>query len=302
VKEVVPAALDGERVDRIVSLLLGISRAEATRLVEQGSVHVDGQVAGAGKRRVHAAQTVEIRGELESAGGPEPEAKVDVPVVFSDDAVIVVDKPAGLVVHPAAGNVQGTLVNGLLARFPSVAGVGQPDRPGIVHRLDAGTSGLMVVAHTNAAYASLVDQLRRRVVTREYEALAWGEPGVPSGLIEAPVGRSRRDPTRMAVTADGREARTRYTIERVFHEPVTCALWRCRLETGRTHQIRVHLAAVGHPVVGDARYGGVRAGLSCPRPFLHAARLSFRHPETGEELSFTSPLPADLQTVLDGVS
>src|SRR5439155_23772111 len=176
----------------------------------------------------------------------------------------VVDKPPDLVVHPGAGNAAGTMVAGLLARFPELAGVGEADRPGVVHRLDKGTSGLLVVARTPAAYESLVGQLSSRSVERRYRTLVWGWPEPTTGLVDAPIGRSRRDPTRMAVAAGGREARTGYETERRYHEPVEAALLECRLETGRTHQIRVHLAAIGHPVVGDARYRGARSSFRSP--------------------------------------
>jgi 23S rRNA pseudouridine1911/1915/1917 synthase len=299
IDEEVPAALGGERVDRIVSLLAGVSRKEAASLVAAGGVHLDGVVVATGKQRVEAGQRITIDPDVvPDRAPPTPEPSVDVPVVHVDDAVIVVDKPAGLVVHPAPGHRGGTLVNGLLARFPELAGVGEPDRPGIVHRLDAGTSGLMVVARTDAAYAQLVADLAARRVEREYEALVWSWPEQAAGIIDAPIGRDPRDPLRMAVTVDGRPARTHFSVVERYVRPSELALLHCRLETGRTHQIRVHLSAVGHPVVGDGPYQGVRPSLRCPRPFLHAARLSFTHPVTGAALAFTSALPADLAEVL----
>jgi 23S rRNA pseudouridine1911/1915/1917 synthase len=194
------------------------------------------------------------------------------------------------------------LAQALLARYPELATVGQPGRGGVVHRLDKGTSGLMVVARTPLAYDALVAQLGAREVGRRYLALVWGCPRPATGRIDAPIGRSRRDPTRMTVSNQGREARTTYDVDRVFERPVEAALVRCRLQTGRTHQIRVHLAAIGHPVVGDARYGGRRTPLSCPRPFLHAEQLAFDHPSTGERLSFSAALPPDLEAVLARLS
>jgi 23S rRNA pseudouridine1911/1915/1917 synthase len=220
-------------------------------------------------------------------------------VVHEDAEVIVIDKPAGLVVHPGAGHADGTLVNGLLARFPELAAVGDPARPGIVHRLDAGTSGLLVVARTPPAYASLTAQLGERSVERAYDTLVAGRVENDEGVVDAPIGRSTREPTRMAVRADGRAARTRYLVVSRWTEPQAVSRLECRLETGRTHQIRVHLAAIGHPVVGDVRYGGGRSALPLDRPFLHAARLRFRHPGTGEPVAFASSLPPDLQAVLD---
>ena len=201
-------------------------------------------------------------------------------------------------VHPGAGNLDGTLVNGLLALYPEMADVGQPDRPGIVHRIDKGTSGLLMVARTPEAYEDLVDQLSSRSVERRYQALVWGNVEPVQGVIDAPIGRSRRDPTRMTVAADGREARTHYQVESRFNEPAELCLLSCRLETGRTHQIRVHLRAINHPVVGDPRYGGARQGLACPRPWLHAEHLGFRHPATDEWVEFDSVVPGDLAAVL----
>jgi 23S rRNA pseudouridine1911/1915/1917 synthase len=300
VREVVPEALAGERLDRAVAFLTGISRAEAARLVDEGHVRVDDRPVTVRARRLEAGETLEFEVAAgPEAGGPVADASVAVEVVYTDDDVIVVDKPPGLVVHPGAGNPSGTLVNGLLARFPELAGVGQPDRPGVVHRLDKGTSGLLVVARSARAYDALVAQLQARTAAREYLALAWGVFDAPSGLVDAPIGRSSRRPTNMAVTERGREARTAYRVEAVYHEPVEVTLVACRLETGRTHQIRVHLAAIGHPVVGDTRYRGARQSLPAPRPLLHAARLAFDHPGTGERLTFESPLPEDFTAVLD---
>jgi 23S rRNA pseudouridine1911/1915/1917 synthase len=209
----------------------------------------------------------------------------------------VVDKPPGLVVHPGAGNTTGTLVHGLLARYPEIAAVGDPARPGIVHRLDKETSGLLAVARTDAAYTSLVGQLASRQAGRSYDALVWGTVAVSTGTVDAPVGRSGRDPTKMTVSERGRPAVTHYRVEERFTDPVEVTRLRCRLETGRTHQIRVHLQAIGHPVVGDDRYRGARTSFPVPRLFLHATELTFLHPTTGDELTFTSRLPEDLQAV-----
>jgi 23S rRNA pseudouridine1911/1915/1917 synthase len=301
VTELIPEVMAGERVDRVVALLTGLSRNEVAELVSSGAVTLDGRPVAARSRRVAAGEALEVRlPDVDSAtGGLVGEADVPVPVVYADADVIVVDKPAGLVVHPGAGNERGTMAAGLLARYPELAGVGDAARPGIVHRLDKGTSGLLVVARTPAAYESLVGQLSGREVERRYIALVWGSVAAESGLVDAPLGRGERDPTRMAVTAKGKEARTRYEVERRFDTPAAASLLLCRLETGRTHQIRAHLAAIGHPVVGDDRYGGKRpAVVAMPRPFLHATLLAFDHPTTGERLQFESPLPADLQAVL----
>ena len=298
----VPDALDGQRVDRVVAMLTDCSRAEASELVAQGAVRVDGDVVTRGADRLAAGMQLDIDvDDAPRSTVPEGDASVEVAVVHEDADVIVVDKPAGLVVHPGAGHDSGTLVHGLLARYPELASVGDPERPGIVHRLDLGTSGLLAVARTPEAYEGLVAQLAAREVHRQYEALVWGHPDAPRGVVDAPIGRSARHPTKMAVSERGKPARTAYEVVATFDDPVVVAELRCRLETGRTHQIRVHLSAIGHPVVGDDRYGGVRESLPCPRPYLHAAELGFTHPVTGEELHFTSPLPADLAEVRAGL-
>jgi len=302
VREVVPAALDGERVDRVVAMLTALPRAEVARLVDRGAVRIGGAPVAARSRRVAEGDVLEV--DVPAARAPdelEGDQSVPFTVVHADDDVVVVDKPAGVVVHPGAGVREGTLVQGLLARFPDVAAAGgDPDRPGIVHRLDKGTSGLLAVARTDDARRSLVAQLAARAVDRRYLALVWGEVEASQGMIDAPVGRSRADRTRMAVSAVGREARTRYAVRQRF-PAAGVTLLECSLDTGRTHQVRVHLAAIGHPVVGDARYGGARSGMRCPRPFLHACSLAFDHPRSGERLRFDSALPADLRGVLVGV-
>jgi 23S rRNA pseudouridine1911/1915/1917 synthase len=298
----VPDALDGERIDRVVAMVADVSRTEASRLVAEGAVAIDGAVVHRGADRVGTGAVIEVTAPEADAGVlPSADASVEVSVVYQDDHVLVVDKPAHLVVHPGAGNPSGTLVNGLLARFADLAGVGDPHRPGIVHRLDRGTSGLLMVARTEAAYESLVEQLADRRVERRYRTLVWGHLDSPRGVVDAPIGRSPRHPTKMAVTERGKPARTRYDVVGSFEEPVEVDELVCHLETGRTHQIRVHLAAIGHPVVGDDRYHGVRQSLPCPRPFLHAELLGFEHPETGAHLEFTSVLPDDLAGVLAGL-
>jgi 23S rRNA pseudouridine1911/1915/1917 synthase len=292
----VPATLAGERVDRAVALLTGWSRAEVQDLVEREQILVEGR-AVAKSRRLVEGEVVEVLSEPPPVGLPQPEP-IPLVVVHEDADVVVIDKPAGLVVHPGAGNPDGTLVNGLLARFPEIATVGDPARPGIVHRLDAHTSGLMVVARSAPAYDALVAALGARTVERGYRALVWGIPEAATGLVDAPIGRSIRRPTRMAVREGGRPARTRYEVEQPF--PASgVSLLRCRLETGRTHQIRVHMSAIGHPVVGDAAYNGIRAAITLDRPFLHAASLGFEHPVTGEPQHFDSALPPDLVALLD---
>ncbi len=301
--EVVPPALDGERVDRVVALLTGLARAQVSDLVDAGGVTLRGATVRSRSTRVAEGDTVavDVPDRVDAVAVAGGGADVVFDVVHADDEVIVVDKPPGLVVHPGAGNPAGTLAQGIVSRYPEVAAVGERGRPGVVHRLDRGTSGLLVLARTEAARASLVAQLASRQVTRRYVALTWGHLRSPRGVVDAPIGRSRRDPTRMAVTTRGKEARTAYAVEQRYDEPAAVDLIGCTLETGRTHQIRVHLAAVGHPVVGDARYGGVREPVGAPRPFLHARQLAFDHPATGERVTFDAPLPADLAAVLAGL-
>jgi 23S rRNA pseudouridine1911/1915/1917 synthase len=292
--ETIPAALAGERVDRAVAMLTDLPRSEVGRLVDEGRVFLNDGVVASKARRIAEGDILRVEVVPSPPAVLAAERGVVFVVVHEDADVVVIDKPAGLVVHPGAGNQTGTLVHGLLARYPELAGVGAPDRPGIVHRLDAGTSGLLVVARRPAAYESLVAQLQARTVERRYLTLVVGTVEAQAGVVDAPIGRSGSDPTRMAVSARGREARTRYDVQERFLEPFAATSLECRLETGRTHQIRVHLNAIGHPVLGDARYGGGRAGVDLDRPFLHAHSLSFDHPGTGLRASFTSALPPDL--------
>jgi 23S rRNA pseudouridine1911/1915/1917 synthase len=300
VREVVPAALAGERVDRIVAMVTGLSRSEVADLVAAGAVLVGGRAITTRSARLGEGDEIEVDVPDRSAATVlEGDASVIVPVLHEDEHLLVIDKPAGLVVHPGAGQRTSTLVQGLLAGYPELRGVGDdPERPGIVHRLDKGTSGLLLVARTPDAHAALVAALAAREVHRRYHALAWGHVEAPRGLIDAPIGRSAREPTRMAIDERGKEARTRYEVRQRYAEPVAVTELECALETGRTHQIRVHLRSIGHPVVGDARYGGERQSLSMRRPFLHAERLELAHPISGEPLEFESPLPDDLRDVL----
>jgi 23S rRNA pseudouridine1911/1915/1917 synthase len=278
----------GERLDVFLAAAAG-SRAAAQRLIDAGLVLVDGRTVP--KRHVVAA------GERVVVRALPPEPEVTVPhaafaVAYEDEHLLVVDKPAGVVVHPARRHRAGTLVQALAGR---VAGGDDPRRPGIVHRLDRDTSGLVVVARTEAAHTALKEMLRRREVTREYLALVEGRPAARTGTIDAPLGRDRRVRTRVSTDTDEpREAITHFETERALER---FTLLRMRLETGRTHQIRAHLLAIGHPVAGDPEYG--HAGLlGLPRQFLHAERLAFRHPSTGAAIDVRSPLPADLSKAL----
>jgi 23S rRNA pseudouridine1911/1915/1917 synthase len=255
-------------------------------------------------RLVNAGQTVTVDIPAPVDPAPAPEA-LAVPIVYQDTDLAVIDKPAGMVVHPSAGHGTGTLVNALLYHVADLSGVGGVKRPGIVHRLDRGTSGLMVVAKHDRAHDELSRQFRDREVEKEYVALVWGV--VQAGRrIDAPIGRDPKNRQRMSARSRrSREAVTRIVRAEHFGEALTLA--HVAIHTGRTHQIRVHLSTIGHPVVGDALYGGVKrrvAGNVRPvthltRPFLHAARLAFKHPADGRRMEFTSPLPSDLQWVLD---
>ena len=310
----VPEALAGMRVDRAVSMLTGVSRSEAADLVAGGHVRVDGRPVL--QRSAALPRGSELTVVLRPAPSVlEPDETVPFDVVYADADLVVVDKPPGVVVHPGAGRRGGTLIAGLLSRFTDIADlalVSDPVRPGVVHRLDKGTSGLLVVARTPIAYRSLVAQMGARTVGRRYLALAAGALADDRGIVDAPVGRSARTPTKMAVTPAGRPARTRYVVrgraQRLFAGGEWIArpasLLECTLETGRTHQIRVHLAALGHPVMGDDRYGtaSTRGVLPPGRLFLHASVLSFDHPVSGTRMSWSSPLPPDLREVLEGAA
>jgi 23S rRNA pseudouridine1911/1915/1917 synthase len=301
----VPALLAGQRADRAVAMLADVSRAVAAALIDAGEVFVDGVPVPAGRTPLREGSLLSVRlpAPAEAAVAAEPDVQFE--VVHADELVAVVDKPAGLVVHPGAGHGGGTLVGGLLSRFPDLAdlvaaGVCAPDRPGIVHRLDKGTSGLLAVARTAAAYEGLVEQLATRTMERRYVALVLGHLAEDRGEIEAPIGRSARTPTKMAVTVGGKPARTGYTVleRRLGPDGAASTLLDLALQSGRTHQIRVHMAAIGHPVVGDARYGEPDRRLGPGRFFLHAGHLSFTHPGSGARLAFTAALPADLEGYL----
>jgi 23S rRNA pseudouridine1911/1915/1917 synthase len=304
---IVPADSDRLRLDLfLVSVLPDRSRSQIQRLIKDGRVTVDGREARA-NLAVKAGQTIAVDVPEPVDAAPRAEA-LPHPIHYQDRDLVVVDKPAGMVVHPAAGHASGTLVNALLHHVDDLSGVGGEKRPGIVHRLDRGTSGVMVVAKHDRAHEELSRQFHDREVEKEYTALVWGE--VMAGRrIDAPIGRDPSDRKKMSAAPArvrrSREAATRITHAEHFGRTLTLA--QVAIHTGRTHQIRVHLSAIGHPVVGDSLYGGVhrrvpgdlRAVTHLERPFLHAARLVFTHPTDGRRMEFMSPLPADLQGVLD---
>jgi 23S rRNA pseudouridine1911/1915/1917 synthase len=281
----------GARLDAFLAEPLG-SRARAQRLIEAGAVLVDGAVVPK-RHRVAAGEVVVVDEDADRAPAGDPTQTAEFSVAFEDEHLIVVDKPAGVVVHPARGHWHGTLAQALEGR---AAGGSDAFRAGIVHRLDRDTSGLLVVAKSDAVHTALKDALARRDMVREYLALVEGRPPARSGTIDAPIGRDRRLRTRHSTdTAEPREALTHFALERALPR---ATLLRVRLQTGRTHQIRVHLQAIGHPVCGDREYG--TAGLyGLERQFLHAEHLAFTHPVTGAPVDVHSPLPPDLAAALE---
>ncbi|MDQ6692385.1 MAG: RluA family pseudouridine synthase [Candidatus Dormibacteraeota bacterium] len=288
------AGREAVRVDRFLAeTFAGLSRSSATRLAKLGLVRVNGMPVRASEQ-VRTDDVVEV--DLPEPVDLEPRAeRILIHIVYEDQDMVVVDKPVGMVVHPAAGHHTGTLVHALLGLGGTWSTSGGGVRPGLVHRLDKDTSGLIVAARTDAAHQSLSRQLADRTMSRSYQAIARGNVNNPAGELEGPIGRDLGNLKRMAVVDGGRYARTRYEVlERLRGH----CLLRCDLYTGRTHQIRVHLAAFGHPIAGDRLYGG---GATPGRPMLHAWRLRLLHPTTGAELSFEAPPPADFSTFLESV-
>lgn len=295
----IPVALDGARLDRTVATLAELSRGAARALLQAGGVTYAGAGDCAPATRVSAGEVLVVDTSVVAAPPPavaEPSSDVAVTVRYADDHVIVVAKQAGLVTHPGAGHHRDTLVNGLLHLYPEIATLGEPDRPGVVHRLDRDTSGLLVVARSEAAYDGLRSQIANRTVRRRYLALVRGQPEAASGVIDANLGRDRHHRQRVAVLADGRPAITRYetlATERCAElSPPWVSLLSCELHTGRTHQIRVHLASIGLPILGDDTYG-TSSALGADRSLLHATELTFRHPHTSELAEFRESVPPD---------
>lgn len=295
----VPEGLEGERVDTALSRMLGLSRSAAAAIAAAGDVQVDGTAVGKSER-VSAGARIDVV-------MPEPAKPLEIVaepvegmrVIYDDDAFVVVDKPVGVAAHAAAGWKGPTVVGGLAAAGYDIATSGAAERQGIVHRLDVGTSGVMVVAKGEHAYSVLKRAFKERTVAKTYHALVQGLPDPVVGTIEAPIGRNPRRDGLYAVRTDGKHAVTHYEVLEAYR---SATLLEVRLETGRTHQIRVHMAATKHPCAGDLPYGAdpVLAGkLGLERQWLHAVRLGFTHPETGEFVEFESSYPADLQTALD---
>ncbi|KAA3640676.1 MAG: RluA family pseudouridine synthase [Armatimonadetes bacterium] len=291
----VPEGHDGDRADKTIATMLGISRRVAKSIIDSGDATIGGNPVGASDR-LHTGDVVE-------AVMPPPEvpleadATVEFSIAYEDPSIIVIDKPVGLVVHPGSGRTTGTLAHGLLARYPELEGVGQKDRWGIVHRLDRDTSGLMVVARTEKAYETLTEMMRSRLIKRRYLTLVRGVFTNTTGTIDAPISRNIANRTRMRVAKEGRPAITHYRRLATWdHREVS--LLSVVLETGRTHQIRVHMRSIDHPIVGDPAYGRTGIAGDPGRPWLHARQLSLTHPLSGEAIDVVSPLPNDLSDSL----
>lgn len=286
----------GERLDKYLAAQFSdLSRAQIQALIRAGHVTVNGAAAKA-SLRLEGGERIRLQVPVaEESAGPEPEA-IPLVVLYEDEQVAVVDKPAGMVVHPAFGHQTGTLVNAVLARWPQIAAFAEPGRAGIVHRLDKETSGVILIAKTPQALESLRTQFKARTIRKRYLALVEGLPQTPEGVIDAPIGRDSRQRKRMAVLRDGREALTEFRVVEVFASYSLLEVWP---KTGRTHQIRAHLAFIGHPVVGDTVYGRRKQPFTLKRHFLHAASITFAHPISGEPITVESPLPVALQNLLD---
>ena len=298
----VPEGLDGLRLDAALSRLFGISRSTAARIIESGGASLDGRVRGKGDR-VLAGAVLEVElPEPDTSPLPPPQVVDGLRVVHEDADIIVVDKPVGVAAHPSPGWEGPTVIGGLAAAGHRVATSGAQERQGVVHRLDVGTTGLMVVAKSERAYTVLKDAFRERTVDKRYHTLVQGHPDPLSGTVDAPIDRHPTASYRFAVVAEGRPSITHYeTLEAFRH----ASLLEVHLETGRTHQIRVHMSALRHPCVGDVQYGAdqtLAARLGLARQWLHAVRLSFAHPDDGRWVSFQSPYPADLRAALDRVA
>ena len=294
-----PGALISDDAGRLDMFLarhagLGLTRSQVVRLVDEGQILLNGAIPKA-SRRLRSGDCISVTVPPPRPVDLAPE-EIPLNIVYQDGELLVVDKPAGLTVHPAPGHPSHTLVNALLALCPDLKGIGGELRPGIVHRLDKDTSGLMVVAKSSDAHLGLTNQIKERTLHKGYLALSRGKVEPAEGIIEAPIGRDPRNRKRMAVVQRGRNARTTYMVRQYYGKHSLIDVFP---ETGRTHQIRVHFASMGHPLVGDAVYGGGSSLLG--RQFLHANLLGFRHPITDEYLEFTSPLPGDLCAVIEAL-
>lgn len=294
----VPDGLDGARVDAALAKMLGFSRTFAAEVADAGGVVMDGRVLTKSDR-LHGGSWLEVTWQPKEEPRVVPLAVPDLGIVYEDDEIVVVDKPAGVAAHPSLGWEGPTVLGALAAGGVRVATTGAAERQGIVHRLDVGTSGLMVVAKTERAYTALKRAFKEREIEKIYHAVVQGHPDPLAGTIDAPIGRHPSHSWKFAVTPDGKDSVTHYETLEAFRR---AALLEIHLETGRTHQIRVHMAAHRHPCVGDPLYGGdptLAARLGLTRQWLHARQLSFLHPATGEQITFTSEYPADLAAALE---
>jgi len=294
----IPEGLAGLRVDAALIRLFGLSRTKAAELADAGGVSLDGRVRGKGDR-VSADAWLEVRLPGPDVAATRPEQVPGLSVIYVDDDILVVDKPVGVAAHPSPGWTGPTVTGGVAAMGYVMASSGADERQGVVHRLDAGTTGIMVLARSESAYTALKRAFKERTVDKGYHALVQGHPDPSTGTIDAPIDRSPTHDWRFAVVAGGRPSVTHYATIEAFP---AASLLDITLETGRTHQIRVHMAALRHPCVGDTTYGAdprLAARLGLLRQWLHAVRLGFAHPATGAPVSFTSPYPADLAAALD---
>ena len=289
---------EGERVDRVIAFFSGLSRSKVSDLISKRLILRNGIPIKKGSEIVHLNDEISMPNLVgEAVEEIASDESIDFEVIFEDDSVIVVSKPSGLIVHPGSGIANGTLVNGLAAQFPDLREIGDPTRLGLVHRLDKGTSGLLIVARTPEALDNLKFQMQERHIHRQYFAIVAGHLESNKGVVDAPLGRDPRNPLKRAVINSGKYARTHYEIDQKYESPFKVSMLNCRLETGRTHQIRVHLAAIGHPVLGDELYGGRTSFNSENRLALHAQVLTFLHPITSNLMHFESPLPAELTSM-----
>ena len=291
---------DGERVDRVIAFFSGHSRSKVSDLISRRLILRNGIPIKKGSEIAHMNDMISMpKFSDEVVEEVVSDPTIDFGVVFEDDSVIVINKPSGLIVHPGSGIANGTLANGLAAQFHDMRNIGDPIRLGLVHRLDKGTSGLLIVARTSEALDNLKLQMQKRQIHRQYFAIVAGHVESDKGVVDAPLGRDPKNPLKRAVIQNGKYARTSYEVDQKLESPFKISMLSCRLETGRTHQIRVHLAAIGHSVLGDELYGGRTAFNIENRLALHAQMLTFAHPKTNNQMNFKSPIPDELIIMKD---
>ena len=283
-----------ERVDRTIAFFSGLSRSKVAELIANREILRNGIPIKKGSELAQIGDVIEMPNPTGIKSEEiKPDKSIEFEVIFEDDSLIVINKPSGLIVHPGSGAKDGTLVNGLAARFPDLQMLDDSIRLGLVHRLDKGTSGLVLVARTQEALAGLKSQMQEREIRRQYRAISAGHIKSEKGIVDAPLGRDPKNPLKRAVLRDGKHAKTHYRVEQRLSEPFKVSVLMCQLETGRTHQIRVHLAAIGFPVVGDELYGGRKSFNLNNRLALHAETISFRHPKKNYNMEFEAPFPED---------